>query len=400
MKESRITSCIRWIALTGIFLICLQLFTIKGFAEDIPVSVKALLPDNQLVEEAGYYDLLVSPGDRQDLALQLYNQSDKDITVKVEIKPAFTGDGGSFVYTKADSEIDSSLKYPLSTIATSEQNVSIPAKTTVKTKIQLAIPEEAFDGVILGAIRVTNAESEESETDSQQGGFKISNKFAYSIAIQLRENETMPKSDLVLKKAFATQVAGRNTVKVNLQNPTPTIIDDVSYEAVVTKKGSSTPLNETSVKGYRVAPNTNYNLPISWENKPFEAGTYEVQVKAKSAKTDQSWKFTQEFIITDKDAKELNDKAVDLEKDYTLYVIIGAAVLVIVLILLIILLVVLSKKRKRKAQERKKQQMRRKKRKEHEQRNKGNRNSGNKGNSGGTRDNPRPKPAARKKPRR
>jgi hypothetical protein len=59
MKESRITSCIRWIALTGIFLICLQLFTIKGFAEDIPVSVKALLPDNQLVEEAGYYDLLL-----------------------------------------------------------------------------------------------------------------------------------------------------------------------------------------------------------------------------------------------------------------------------------------------------------------------------------------------------
>lgn len=340
-------------------------------AEEIPISVKAILPDNQVTADAGYYDLNVEPGAKQELSFQLYNQGETDATVNIDINPAYTGDGGSFVYTENDANKDSSMNYSLSSIASSEQTVSIPAKGTTITKIKLEIPSEPFEGLILGAIRVTSADTAEEKTEEDKKGFNISNNFAYSVAIQLRESDVLPESDLAIKKVFAAQVAGRNTVKVNLQNPTPTIIDNVSYEASVNKKGENTPLHETKVKGYRVAPNTNYNIPISWENQPFSAGTYVANVKAKSEDTGQEWSFQQEFVISAKEAKKLNDQAVDLEKDYLMYILIGAGSFIVLVIFLVILLVVLSKKKKkRKERERRARLKKRKKGKEHDKRNK------------------------------
>jgi len=353
--------------------LCLALLILIPFSpaygEEIPISVKAILPDNQVTKDAGYYDLKVNPGEKQELSFQLYNQGDKDATVNININPAYTGDGGSFVYTEDETNKDSSLKYPLSSIATSEQTVSIPAKGTTVTKVTLDIPSEPFEGLILGAIRVTSADAGEKKTEETKKGFNISNNFAYSVAIQLRESDDLPKSDLALKKVFASQVAGRNTVKVNLQNPTATIIDNVSYDAAVSKKGDNAPLHETKVKGYRVAPNTNYNVPISWENQPFSAGTYVAKVKAKSEDTGQEWQFDQEFVISAKEANELNEQAVDLEKDYLLYILIGGGIFILLVIVLIILLVILSKKKKkRKEQARRARQKKQKKGKEHDKR--------------------------------
>jgi hypothetical protein len=349
-----------WQALFVLFCVSAFMPTLEVHGEEVPISVKAILPENQIDKNVGYYDLKVSPNEKQELSFQLNNQGDKDTTVNVAINPAYTGDGGSFVYTENESNKDPSMKYPLSSIATSEQTVSIPAKGSTVTKIKLEIPSEPFEGVILGAIRVTSAQNDDEQTDKAGKGFNIVNNFAYSVAIQLRESDDMPKSDLAIKKVFATQIAGRNTVKINLQNPTPTIINEVSYDATISKKGEDTPLHQNKVKGYRVAPNTNYNVPVSWENQPFTAGTYVAKVKAKSEETGQTWQFKQEFVISAKEAKELNDKAVDLEKDYLMYILIGAAVLAVLVILLIILLVVLAKKRKK----RRRQELARRKKKQ------------------------------------
>ena len=175
---------------------------------------------------------------------------------------------------------------------------------------------------------------------------------AYSIAIRLVENEIMPPSKLVIKSVSADQVTGRNTVKVNLQNPTPTIIDQVTYKGTVSKKGSNEVLHETSVSKYRVAPNTNYNLPINWENQPFEAGTYTVNILAKSEEPEEEWQLTQDFTITAKEAKELNEKAIDLEKNYMNWVIYGGITFAVLMLLMIILLLKLARQKKAKKHKR------------------------------------------------
>ncbi|MGG5346544.1 DUF916 and DUF3324 domain-containing protein [Enterococcus sp. AZ192] len=345
------------------FLFCL----ITAFCSFIPVntyaegeesnlSVKAELPDNQVTKDAGYYDLEVKPGQTQELTLKVYNMGDKETTAKIEINPAYTGASGSFVYALDASKRDESMKIPLSDIAKTDEFISIPAKSEADVKINLTIPSEPFEGIIYGGVRVTDAEGEKDDktkAEKEDSGFSISNKYAYTIALRLRENEKLPKSDLKVKKILASQVVGRNAVKVNLQNPTPTIIDKVTYDAKIMKKGSSDVLHEQKVNDYRVAPNTNFDYAISWENKPFEAGSYQLEMTAKSEATGQTWEFKQDFTISAKEAKELNEKAVDLEKDYMKYIIYGVIVFGILLIIIVILLIVLSKKRKKKQRRKK-----------------------------------------------
>ncbi|WP_207695786.1 hypothetical protein DOK67_0001501 [Enterococcus sp. DIV0212c] len=345
------------------FLFCLItvlcfLSPVNAYAEgeESNLSVKAELPDNQLTKDAGYYDLEVKPGQTQELTLKVYNMGDKETTAKIEINPAYTGASGSFVYALDASKRDESMKLPLSDIAKTDEFISIPAKSEADVKINLTIPTEPFEGIVYGGIRVTDAEGEKegsSKAEKEDSGFSIANKYAYTIAMRVRENEELPKSDLKVKKIVASQVVGRNAVKVNLQNPTPTIIDKVTYDAKIMKKGSSDVLHEHKVSNYRVAPNTNFDYAISWDNKPFEAGSYQLEMTAKSEVTGQTWNFKQNFTISAKEAKELNEKAVDLEKDYMKYIIYGAIGAAILLLLIIILLVTLSKKRKKKQRRKK-----------------------------------------------
>lgn len=338
-----------------VFMMLLLFFTAPTMAigDELPISVQAILPENQQTKDAGYYDLKVTSGQEQELEFKLYNSSDKEVTVNVEINPAYTGDGGAFVYSQNKSKADDSLIHSLSDLAVTPKTVSIPAKGEVISKIQLTIPKKEFQGIILGGIRITGVEKgDEKEDKKSKEGFTISNNIAYSIAVRLIENEALPTSDLLIKGVFVDQITGRNTVKVNLQNPTPTIIDKVSYQATVSKKGSSEVLHETNVSNYRVAPNTNYNLPISWENQPFEAGTYSVKVLAQSEETKQKWELTQDFTISPKEARDLNEKAIDLEQNNLKWFIYGGIILGIIIVVLCIVLIILS--RKKKAERRKK----------------------------------------------
>ncbi|OJG88586.1 hypothetical protein RV15_GL001771 [Enterococcus silesiacus] len=322
------------------------------------LSVEAELPENQITKDAGYYDLKVTPGQIQELVLKVYNAGDKETTAKIEINPAYTGDGGTFVYSIDASKKDDSLKLPLSDIASTDENISIPAKSAADVIVKLAIPDEPFEGIIFGGIRVTDTQKEKEGTkeseEKDSSGFSISNKYAYTVAMRLRENNQIPDSNLQLKTISASQVVGRNAVKVLLQNPTPTIIDKVSYEAKIMKKGQSQVLFERKANDYRIAPNTNFNFPISWENKPFEAGTYDLMMTAKSEESGQKWDFKQEFTISAKEAKELNDKAIDLEQDYLKYIIYGAIAAAFLLVLIITLLVIYSKKKKKKRKKKRK----------------------------------------------
>ncbi|MFD2385900.1 DUF3324 domain-containing protein [Enterococcus rivorum] len=197
--------------------------------------------------------------------------------------------------------------------------------------------------------------------NNQQEGFSINNKLAYSVAIQLREEENMPKSNLILKKVTASQIAGKNVVKAQLQNPTPTIIDDVCYESSVTKKkNNDAVLHKQEVENYRVAPNTSYSFPISWDNQPFKAGEYSLHLKVKSIKNQEEWVFDQDFTISSEEAKQLNTSAVDLEKDYSIYIIYGSIVICVLLIILICLIKYFKKKKQTKKMEFKKKNHERK----------------------------------------
>lgn len=315
-----------------IFLLCF-LGSVTVNAEEVPISLNPVLPENQLTKEAGFYDLLMKPGQNQEIALEISNSGDKPVTLNVEINPAMTGDNGVIDYTRTAKDKDDSMKIPLSDVAKTDAVVSIQGKQKISLPIKLTMPTDPFAGRILGAVRVTQAEAESKE--KEKNSISITNKFAYVIAIQLREDEKALKEELTLQSIRASQVAGRNTLKAQLQNPTATLIDKVSYSGVVTEKGKNEILHENKVDDYRVAPNTTFNFPISWGNQAYKAGTYTLKLNAESKQSGEKWSFTQDFKISEEEAKELNEKAVGLEAEtpWLMYIFIGISCLILLLLL-------------------------------------------------------------------
>ncbi|WP_314062759.1 DUF916 and DUF3324 domain-containing protein [uncultured Vagococcus sp.] len=325
-----------------------------AFADSTPISVKAILPDNQHDKNVSYYNLMMKAGATQEIELQLFNSSDEDAVAEVSLTAATTNDNGLIDYNLPDKEIDKSLLYPFNKIASTPKEVTIPAKKDVMTKVTIEMPVMEFDGMILGGINV-KAKKVEAEEKSESGGMKIENEMSYAIGVVLQENENPVKTDMSLERVFASAVMGANTTKATLQNPTSAVMEDVSIEAKVYKKGNDTVLFETKKDGYRMAPNSSFDFGVGLGNKPYVTGDYVMKVTATSDPKDpkngeeQTWNLEKEFSVTAAEAKKLNDaSAVELEKDYLMYIIIGS-VSAIVLIGGLTTLVVLRNKKKQAA---------------------------------------------------
>lgn len=85
-----------------------------------------------------------------------------------------------------------------------------------------------------------------------------------------------------------------------------------------------------------MAPNSNFNFGINWDNQEFKPGKYTLKLTAWGS--GKKWTFTKDFEIKKDEADKLNDKAVELEKDYTMWYIIGGIALLVVLLILVFLL--------------------------------------------------------------
>jgi hypothetical protein len=90
-----------------------------------------------------------------------------------------------------------------------------------------------------------------------------------------------------------------------------------------------------------MAPNSNFDFPITWDNQKLEPGKYHLYLTITDG--NQTWKFDKMFEIKGADAKAINKTAIEVEKDYT-YLFIGLAVFILSLIIIIIILL---KKKKR-----------------------------------------------------
>lgn len=71
-------------------------------------------------------------------------------------------------------------------------------------------------------------------------------------------------------------------------------------------------------------------------NDEFKPGTYVFKGVANAG--EKEWKFEKEFIIKGDVVKELNEKAVEIDRDYTIYIYIGVAFIILKLVLIILYL--------------------------------------------------------------
>ena len=306
---------------------------------NLAISVNAILPENQHNKDATYYDLRMKPGQKQTLDFELINPSEKDVTVQLELNDATTNDGGAIDYSSRgeDYQRDDSLRLSLTDLATIPDEVLVKAGSKETVKIKLEMPEEAFKGIIVGGIRVTQADEEEKTSKSANSSMEIKNKVAYTVGMTLSESDEEVDADLVFKKAFASQRNGYNVVKGRVQNTEPQVLEQLYYKAKVTKKGSTKVLHESTGENYRFAPNSYFDFDVNWENQSFKAGDYTYLMSVESKETGQTWDFETDFTITSAEAKKLNKEAIELEKNNLIWlIIIGTALGVIIVILSLI----------------------------------------------------------------
>lgn len=301
-------------------------------------------------ENESYFDLLMKPGESTDLKVTILSSSNATQKIKVTPSNSFTSQTGLIDYTTDEKKLDKTLKYPMTKLVSEPQTVELKPDEKKELTFKLTMPKEDVKGVIVGGL-VAEVVDGKKETDKkeQSQGVKITNKFQVIKPIVLRQNEETVKTELKMNEVKPALVAYRTAVTANIQNTTPTMFGKLNVVAKITKKGSSEVLKKTEKKDMEMAPNSNFDFPISWNDQPLEPGDYTLDLVATSG--EREWPFKKDFTITKEDSAKLNEEAVDLPEKESLplwvWILIGSLVGVI----LIIIIVVVIKNNKKKKQE-------------------------------------------------
>ncbi len=328
-----------WIFLS---IICIFLPIIRVFA--VEYSVNPIFPENQKEDISGYYSLMVKPGEKQTLEVDISNLEDEPLTVELAIINGMTTSFGTIEYSNVDNPL---LPIPLSSIASVESEVTIAPNEQKRINIDLTLPDQEFNGIILGALEIQEKIDESTMDDEGVAG--VLNRGRYIIAINLKENEEKVDLDIDLVDAKAGSLEGKNAILLNIENPKPQIIDRFYVDARITKKGSKEVLYKQTRKDMQMAPNSSFDYPIFLGTQPLKAGNYVAYIAA-SAQGGYEWDLEKEFTITKEQADEFNRLSVlDLDEDKSIMPSIIIAVIIILVIIGISFIVIKKNKQSKQS---------------------------------------------------
>lgn len=311
-------------------------FSALGFqqlvlADSNDFSVTPVLTENQNPEVPSYFDLTVTPNQKQTLKIKIKNNSKESVKYKLYVNTATTNQNGIIDYSINNFEKDESLKLSLKDCLTlTEQLVDVPANSEKEVSLELSIPETPFEGIALGGITV--------EPTIEEGSDGVNNIFTRTLAIQLTETAKEISPKLEGGEVKVSQENLRNNVKFELRNITPTIISKVNAEIAITKKGNKNPLFTQTKNQLNFAPNSKFNLMTEWD-KQFDPGDYTYSINLTDGEGNK-WSFSKKFKIEAEIAENLNKTSVDRKESffekYFIYILVLLSILFIVFAVLML----------------------------------------------------------------
>lgn len=310
--------------------------------EEVPYSLRAIPSENQVDELNTYFDLAVEKNKTENLQVEVFNNSDKKIIVEVSANTGATNSNGLLIYDGSIDEFDDSLKHNFTDMTdVLTPTLEIEPHDSKTAEISVAMPDEDFEGTILGGIRFLLKDDSEEKGE----GVQIKNNYAYEIAVVLNDknNDKDLKEKIELNDVRAGLISGRTGLHVNFSNKSPILMTGTQIKGAVYKKGSDEPLYERQEDNFSIAPNALFNYPISFENQKLQVGDYVFKGTIKTK--DNEFKFEKDFIITKDEAEEANEEAVELEKtDWKIFALIGSAIVILGLLIALIFMMLKRKK--------------------------------------------------------
>lgn len=336
-RPNRVT---RW--LLPLFSLLVFFFPAVVQAEEtLSFYVTPEFPESQIEGSNSYFDLNLGAGETESLAMKLQNASSEPIQVQVTPHTAYTNVHGVVEYGKDAQEPDSSLLFSLDELIDPSGVIELAGNETKTITVPLHMPEDSFEGFLAGGIRITEVKEEQEETASNEEGVAIKNEFAYVIGVVVSNSRDSVQPDLDLLDVFADQLNYRNVISATIQNFTPTFVNRMAVEATVQRVGEDEVLYEASEEMMQMAPNSNFDFPISLEGDRFQSGDYVLNLKATSGKEEWSWE--RNFTIDADEARSLNRADVTIDSSLNWWII-GSIVLGILLLSIILYLLIQKKK--------------------------------------------------------
>lgn len=245
-------------------------------ADTAGYAVRAVLPDNQADDQVSYFDLKVTPGQRQTLRVVVINKADTEIEVAMEANTAYTNGNGSIGYSHT-ADRDASLEVDFAEIVTPVKPViMVPAHGEAVAEFVLTVPNEPFEGNVLGGLLFTKLNQ---GADTEEAGVAIQNVYQYVIGVRLKESEAVVQPAFELIGAVENETR-KQTILLHLRNPKPIIAREVKLVVNAYPQDGVEPIFSCECAPIAMAPNTTmaYNIRLGDDNR-LSPGEYRVLVE-------------------------------------------------------------------------------------------------------------------------
>ena len=322
---------------TASFLVMLYVMIgFVGFSQEVfangelNFSVRTITPESQFGDDKGYFDVELQPGETEELTLVVKNVRNIPIDLSITAHTAYTNINGVVEYGGETDQPDPTLKVEMKDLLDVEDEpIRLEAGEEKRIVTTLTMPQDEVEGLLAGGLQLSEVAQEEEEEDSEDKGMQIINSFSYVIGVVASNDRTQTiVPELALLDVFADQINYRNAFSATIQNFLPTFVNELSVEASVRREGSDTILYRASEEMMQMAPNSNFNFPISLNGERFRSGTYVLNMTARSGEHEWTWEET--FDVTADEARRLNQSDVSV-KD-TNWWLISAIVLIVIII--------------------------------------------------------------------
>ncbi|WP_314066491.1 DUF916 and DUF3324 domain-containing protein [uncultured Vagococcus sp.] len=308
-------------------------------ANEIGFGIKATIPDNQIDSQLTYFDLKLEPDSSQQLSVTLTNTTAQEKKIHLIPNRATTNQNGSIDYSQEKAVKDASLAIDFNELISEKQLVTLGPKEVKEVAFTLHAPKNAFKGIVLGGLFVYEDKEKNTETKAEEA-IQITNDFSYIIGVKLRSNETEIEPDFVLKTVKPELKNHRTAVVATIQNNQPAIVREMTIVSKITKADSQKEVLSNSKTGIGMAPNSSFDFPIGFQDQALKPGSYHLHLTLTIE--DKTWELSRAFDISQNEAHEINNKAVNLEKSPLVMILM---MILIILVCIIILLVLILKKR-------------------------------------------------------
>lgn len=248
----------------------------KMSANELSFGVQIETSEYQRHATAGYFDLILVPGQKTQVRVQLTNPTDRRVKVGVRTATATTNANGVVDYETSQDEKWARLVQVADT-------VTLQPKSSQFVSITIEMPGTAFPGVKAGGLTFYELANDQQRNPA---GMQIKQEYSYTVALLVRNNEKhvaahMREDGMTLKRRD-----GQTDVVLRLRNQSPIFHQGMTIQTRI-YRGKQLVMSETR-RDLQFAPSSRYDHRTSV--RQLQPGYYRVETQVTTDKG--RWTFT------------------------------------------------------------------------------------------------------------